>query len=162
MRPSSPSPNTPAFLHIADVELYNLAGARIPAASLSVSLSSTWMAATVNGSAANCNDGNLNTFCSSADGAPNTTNPTLRITYPCADGVTALSRVVVFNRKDACNCQGRIQYFSLYFISAQGVQDTTSFKFPASAELVYNVTVAPPGEGAGSTVEAKPNTMQAN
>jgi hypothetical protein len=135
-RPTAPSNTSAAYFHVAEVELYDLQNRLIPSSSLGFSLSSTW-----NGTyaVANCFDGNLSTICSTADGANNTVNPTLRVTYSCPSGATSLARVVVQNRRDTG--QDRINAFSLNFLSSLGTSDTPPYAF-SGASLTYNITIA--------------------
>jgi hypothetical protein len=135
-RPTAPSTTSAAFFHVAEVELYDLQNRLIPSSSLGFSLSSTWDATWA---VANCFDGNLATVCSTANGAGNTLNPTLRVTYSCPSGATSLARVVVQNRRDTA--QARIDAFSLNFLSSLGTSDNPPYAFRGS-NLTYNITLA--------------------
>jgi hypothetical protein len=135
-RPTAPSNTSAAYFHVAEVELYDLQNRLIPSSSLGFSLSSTWSSSLA---VANCFDGNLATVCSTADGANNTVNPTLRVTYSCPSGATSLARVVVQNRRDTA--QDKISRFSLNFLSSLGTSDTPPYVFNG-ANLTYIIPVA--------------------
>ncbi len=119
-------PGAVANLGIAELELYDLRGARIPSSSLYYSISSTFDTSGT-WDAKNCFDGNLATNCNAA---ANSINPTLKARYPCPSGSTSLSRVVVQNRQDCC--QASLNGFSLYYFNSLGVADSPSFSITGS------------------------------
>jgi hypothetical protein len=65
----------------------------------------------------NCNDGNVNNFCHSLSGDA---NPSLTIT-----GISALDRVVVYNRVDCC--QARIVGATISYLVSNQVMWTSTF-----------------------------------
>ena len=81
------------------------------------------------GPASNCNNGNVNDICHSNDATPS-----LTIT-----GISALDRVVVYNRDDAC-CIARIVGARIRYLVSNQVMWTSTFVGTLSS---YDFTVAP-------------------
>ncbi len=138
-----PTSSTTTFLNLGELELYNAAGARIPAASIVMSLSSTYSSAT---DASMCNDGNLASHCDTNNMALGDPSPTLRAFYLCGGGGTALSRVVVHNRPDCC--QDRLTQFTMDFLNAARAADRPSFAFTTTqaSYTVRNLAGGPAGQ----------------
>lgn len=133
-------PNPP--LHLAEVELFDLAGLRIPRSLTTATLTSRAADATTHMqyTAAKCNNGNPNTTCQSLDPGLLDPYPTLRVYYPCGSGPTSLSRVLVLNRQDCC--QERLTAYTLDFVNALGALDRASYKFNET-RLTFNITALP-------------------
>lgn len=75
-------------MNFADIQIYNSAGAQYMPSQLAIGMSSQHPS----GPAANCLDGNPDTYCLTGDSS----SAWIRVGYPCADGI---SRVDIFNRK---------------------------------------------------------------
>ncbi len=91
--------------------------------------------------ASNCNDGNLANFCASGADGFNDPNPTLFVSYVCSNGITDVSRVVVYNRQDGT--APRILPFQMVFLDANGnaSSNVPSYRFTESRGI-YTVDVA--------------------
>lgn len=121
-------------INLAEVQLYNAAGARIPTSSLVATLSTTHSGAALY-SADKCIDGSTTTgFCHTAG----VENATLTITYPCSGG---LSKVNVVNRADCC--WDRITNFQLRFWDEKRQQVGKAYPFQSA---VAQYSVQAPGE----------------
>lgn len=130
-------PATANSINLAEVELFDLAGIRIPTDQLQLSMSSIFNASSEY-SPFTCNDGNIGSFCSSGNAYDGLDlQPWLRIQYSCPTGETSLSHVVVVNRFGCC--YERIMDYKLEFVNAAGVVDRPSYRF-ASADERYNIT----------------------
>ena len=119
VRPTSYPAAAGSAINLAEVQLFDQAGAKMSSSLLNFTLSSTLVWEGNSFSAGYCNDGSLasspwvgsifNTgagqICHSSTGDP---NPMLVVTYPCSLG---LSQVVVTNQYDCCS--DRINDFSL-------------------------------------------------
>ncbi len=127
-----PTGTSSTFINLAELELYSTAGARLPASTVVMALSSTRSSQ----EASLCNDGNLGTICHSESRAQADPSPTLRAYYPCGSGATELARVVVQNRQDCC--QDRLTQFTLDFLNAARVADRPSYAFSV-AQASYTV-----------------------
>lgn len=136
-------------LHLREVRLYNRAGAQLLPDKLGAQLSSTHP----HFPASMCIDGKAPTpdelgyvdgarnfpwnMCHSADGDPiQDLSPWLRITYPCAEG---LSKVEVFNRKDCCStqckCPKRITAYKLRFLDATNSTAGVPYEFDTVQDM---------------------------
>lgn len=109
-------------INLAELRLYNSSGSRISSSQLSIVMSSTLTSPLA--PASNCLDGNTDTYCHTT---LTDASAWLRVTYPCAQG---LSRVDVVNRKDCC--QIRIQQFRMRAVS-NGTDLATAYEFTSSA-----------------------------
>lgn len=96
-----------AAINLLDFRLYNNSGVQIPLEQLSIDMSSIYQMNSILYQASHCIDGNLTTMCHTA--LPRIDSSAgLRITYPCAQGLT---RVEVVNRQSCC--QDRILKFRM-------------------------------------------------
>jgi hypothetical protein len=125
-------------LSLAEIELYDAAGLRLPPASLNFTLT-TAANNTIN-TGSRCNDGRLDTLCNHTDSDG---SPMLRIGYPCTSGASSLSRVLVVNRQDCC--QDRVQSFQVEFVNRAGVTDRPVYYF---TEVISNYTIYTSDAGA--------------
>ncbi len=127
------------IINLAEVHLFDLAGLRIPRASLNALLTThhRWGDST-EAAGPKCLDGDIYTTCHSnlADA-----NPMLLVTYPCPGRSTALSKVVVFNRQDCC--QDRVTRFVVDFVNSAGAMDQPRMFFTGSQS---NYTFCPSSE----------------
>jgi hypothetical protein len=64
--------------------------------------------------------------------------PSMEVSYPCEDGATSLSRVLVKNRRDCC--QERIIRFSMDFLNATGGEDRPSYEFK-DGRITFSIDV---------------------
>ena len=133
-------------LSVGEVELYDTAGARLPASSLTASLSTVHQSGTDSRKAASAIDGNVSTFAQTAAGD---TSPRLQISYPCASGATALSRVAVVQGPASAGRHllqtfNNINSFTLDFVDARLLLDRPSFVF-SGGKASYDITLATPG-----------------
>jgi hypothetical protein len=129
-----------AHINLAEVELYDLSGARIHRSRMNASTSSLFLWAGADVTALAAIDGATWTVChtNSAYSSPPDWDPTLTVTYPCPSGQTSLSRVVVVNRQDCC--QQSIVGYRMDFLNAAGRQDRASYRF-ANAISSYTITL---------------------
>ncbi len=131
IRPTTSS-DVADYLTIAEMYLYDAAGARITP--LSARLSTT---INLNGIPRHCIDGDLTTWCSTVDDGYDD-SPTLTVRYDCPGGKTTAARVVVHNRDEDC-CRAALNPFSLDFVDASGqVDPQLTFSFSGS-KPVYTV-----------------------
>lgn len=146
-----PSPNREHSLNLREVRLFNRAGAQISPDKLGAQQSST----SANFTASLCIDGQAPTLaepgydwnmCSTADGDP---SPWLRITYPCAEG---LSKVEVYNRVEQPNMcikdyvTNNITYYKLRIINATNSTTGVPFEFNTVQGLYTVHPFGDPGE----------------
>ena len=147
IRPTTPGSAT--FLNIAEMSLYDAAGA--PIAPLAATLSTTYNNGPGSYSPAeNCIDGNTTSICSSYDPGAGDSSPTLTVRYNCSGGSSTAAKVVVHNRPDCC--QDRLTLFTLDFLNASQQMDASSFQF-IGARGTYTVLGSGahlPGELIGS------------
>jgi hypothetical protein len=66
--------------------------------------------------------------------------PSLTIAYPCVDGGTALSNVVVVNRNLNASTGDLILAFEMVFLNSAGVADRAAYRF-TQRETNYSVIV---------------------
>ncbi len=127
-----------AELNLAEVALYDLAGARIPRSRITAATSSTYAWVNVDTSAASVLDGRNSSIVHTYSASSGDWDPTLRIMYPCPQGMTSLSNVVVVNREGCC--QDRIVGYRMDFLNAAGRQDRDSYMF-TQAQASYNIVL---------------------
>jgi hypothetical protein len=101
-------------LNLAEVKLFSAAGRQFSSANLTVEMTSQFE----RNDAQNCIDGDTNTICQTSEYS--STLESLRVSYPCAQG---LSRVEVVNRLD--DFKDRITYFRMRATS--GSKDSDMF-----------------------------------
>ncbi len=131
--------------------LYDASGAQIPQSSLQFEISSIyhWGRLPNPREADLCNDGDQWTICHSVNPPSGDPWPWLAATYPCADGSTSLSKVVVVNRPDCQteSCWGTIDEYSLVFYNSAGEQDRAPIRISSVGTLLSEYVIeVPAGE----------------
>lgn len=121
---------TGAVLNLAEVQLFDASGTRIPRTQLTASLSSVYVQSGVPWTADRCLDDDSTTVCSTNVSDP---DPWLTIGYPCS---ARLSRVVGVNRNDCC--ANRILDFSLSVLNSTGARLWPDFRF-ATNQAQYEI-----------------------
>jgi hypothetical protein len=129
-RKAPPQSGQQLIINLGEMRLFNAAGVQIPSNRLSVWASSVHP----NFQLRDLTDGNENTLLHS-DFEKDFTNPSLRLSYPCAEG---LSRVEVVNRRDCCS--DRINAFQMRFLDAAGADLSPAFTFSG---VLPNYTATP-------------------
>ena len=124
------------YFNIREIELYDSAGDPIPRGQLTAALSTEYSSDTFTWPASNCIDGDLQTVCGTFNRwTGNDFNPWAAIKYPCANGSTSLSKVVVYNSDDTPE---RLLSYLLMFLDASGAPDRGSYRF-TKQQLEYTV-----------------------
>lgn len=146
IRPKASTAPVGTVLNLAEVQLFDAAGAQVNRSQLFFALTST---ALLDGAplwADYCNDGDTSTTINGANGvitlqicqsnpAPMDGRPRLSIFYPCAAG---LSKVVVHNRQSDC-CSSRIDAFSLDILASSGAVTQTYTFTGGSNTAAYTI-----------------------
>jgi hypothetical protein len=124
---------------LQEVLLYDASGGQLPAAALTLKLSSQ---ANANTPASNCNDGSTNDgrLCLSQE-YDQDASPWLAVIYPCSQ---ELGQVVVYNRKDI-----RLSHVKAYTLQVWQRGQLIKQEAFAGAKLVYSFTVAGGSTAAG-------------
>ncbi len=133
-------------INLAEVELYDAGGIKMSTSSLNFAMSSTYnwnYNPNDPRPAALCNDGSYTTLCHSENPSSGDPWPWLSATYPCPDGSTSLSKVVVVNRQDCQSCWFTIDAYSLVFYNAAGEQDVPPMRISSvgSTLPLYSIQV---------------------
>jgi hypothetical protein len=136
-----------SHIQLAEVELYDPSGAKMPTSSLQLAMSSTynWNNNPNNPRpAALCNDGSYTTLCHSENPSSGDPWPWLAATYPCPEGSTSLSKVVVVNRHDCQACWFTIDAYSLVFYNAAGEQDVPPIRISSVGSTLRSYSINMP------------------
>jgi hypothetical protein len=132
IRPTSAATTS---INVAEVELYDVSGARIPTDRMPITMSSVLMG----DGPAKCKDGNAGSLCHSLDPASGDSSPVLRAFYPCSGGRSGLSKVVVVNRQDCC--RDRLDQFTLDFLTPAGTLDWPASYTFSGARASHTIAV---------------------
>ena len=141
-----PTQEGPPTINLAEMHLFNAAGAQYPSSRLRVTSSSSLDDS--NYGPNKLVDGDSTSMFHS-DNVNGITNPRVQVLYPCSEG---LSKVEVVNRQECC--QGRITAFQMRFLNSAGSDVTSAFSFgPTIGQANANAQTAKytysPGISAG-------------
>lgn len=122
------------ILNLAEIQLFTGNGLRLLPVQLRAKLTTV---EDLGHSASKCIDGNLLSYCRSLS---TDVRPTLTIDYPCPEGHTSLTKVIVSNIAND-KYSSRINAFTLDFLDEAGLPDHPAYSFEGALPL-YAIDVA--------------------